>query len=154
MAPQQVEKIEFAPGNGRASGAANPLDVVKGARLTVRDSARMTKSQKVAEKGAQGFEIARCKTEIGACRRRKRRASSLAGDRPEGLEPGESPSFLEPTRREAAECGPGAAGRGPEGGGRDKRFGESILTVWEACNPLKSHKTAKDLFGKAWTKTA
>jgi hypothetical protein len=33
----------------------------------------------------------------------------------------------------------------------DKRFG---VTVWEACNPLKSHKTAKAFFGKAWTKTA
>src|ERR1700687_328560 len=25
--------------------------------------------------------------------------------------------------------------------------------VWEPCNPLKSHKTAKDFFGKAWSKT-
>jgi hypothetical protein len=48
MAPQQVEKIEFAPGNGRGSEAANPLDVVKGARLTVRDSTGMTKLQKKA----------------------------------------------------------------------------------------------------------
>jgi len=48
--------------------------------------------------------------------------------------------------------------RRPEGGRKwaagDKRFGEYTLTVWEACNPLKSHKTAKDMFGKAWTKTA
>ena len=26
--------------------------------------------------------------------------------------------------------------------------------VWKPCNPLKSHKTTKELFGKAWTKTA
>ena len=37
MAPQEVEKIEFAPGNGMVPEAANPLDVVTGARLTVRD---------------------------------------------------------------------------------------------------------------------
>jgi hypothetical protein len=86
MAPQQIEKIEFAPGNGRGSEAADPQDVVNGRAATLRDSARMTKLQKVAEKGAQGFEIARCKTEIGACRRRNRRASSLARDRPRGLE--------------------------------------------------------------------
>src|SRR5277367_3103401 len=79
MAPQQVEKIEFAPGNGRVPEAANPQDVVSG---RAADRARLRKNDKVAkvaEKGAQGLEIARCKTEIGACRRRKRRASSLAG---------------------------------------------------------------------------
>jgi hypothetical protein len=29
-------------------------------------------------------------------------------------------------------------------------------TLWirKACNPLKSHKTAKEMFGKAWSKTA
>jgi hypothetical protein len=36
----------------------------------------------------------------------------------------------------------------------DKRFGERSFMVFEACNLLKSHKTAKDLFGKACTKTA
>ncbi|MFZ0208217.1 MAG: hypothetical protein WAL59_19280, partial [Roseiarcus sp.] len=84
MAPQEVEKIEFAPGNGMVPEAANPLDVVTGARLTVRDPARMTscKRDKGTEKGTQRIEIARCKTEIGACRRRKRWASSLARDHP------------------------------------------------------------------------
>ena len=28
------------------------------------------------------------------------------------------------------------------------------LWVWKACNPLKSHKTANGIFGKAWRKTA
>ena len=82
MAPQQVEKIEFAPGNGRGSEAENPQDVVSGRAADRARPARMTRLQKVAEKAAQGFEIARCKTEIGACRRRRRRASSLARDRP------------------------------------------------------------------------
>src|SRR5271170_3363355 len=65
--------------------AANPLDVVKGRMADRAQLRKNDKVAKVAEKGAQGFEIARCKTEIGACRRRKRRASSLARDRPQGL---------------------------------------------------------------------
>ena len=56
MAPQQVEKIEFAPGNGSGSEAANPLDVVKGRVADRARPARMTskndKVAKVAEKGA------------------------------------------------------------------------------------------------------
>jgi hypothetical protein len=40
-----------------------------------------------------------------------------------------------------------------KGGGSGKKFGEITLWVLEACNPLKSHKTAKALFGKAWSKT-
>ena len=52
MAPQQVEKIEFAPGNGMVTEAANPLDVAKGCAA---DRARFRKNDKVArvaEKGA------------------------------------------------------------------------------------------------------
>src|ERR1700684_1001665 len=30
---------------------------------------------------------------------------------------------------------------------------EASKDVWKTCTPLKSHKTAKDLFGKAWSKT-
>src|ERR1700686_1087125 len=30
---------------------------------------------------------------------------------------------------------------------------ETINGVWKPCNPLKFHKTAKTLFGKAWSKT-
>ena len=37
MAPQRLEKIESAPGNGRASETPNPQDVVHG-RAAVRDS--------------------------------------------------------------------------------------------------------------------
>src|SRR5271163_5113502 len=100
MAPQQVEKIESGPGNGRGSEVANPQDVVDG---HAADRARLRKNDKVAkvaEKGAQGFEIARCKTEIGARRRRKRRASSLARDRPRGLErPTAGPSALSGARK-------------------------------------------------------
>ena len=29
-----------------------------------------------------------------------------------------------------------------------------IILVLSPCNPLKSHKIAKDLFGNAWSKTA
>src|ERR1700678_974267 len=86
MAPQRLEKIESAPGNGMASEASDPQYLVR--RLTVRGSAsrasRMTSCRfcKVAEKGAQCFEIARCKTEIGACLRHLLRARR--GGRPSG----------------------------------------------------------------------
>ena len=30
---------------------------------------------------------------------------------------------------------------------------EAIKDVWKPCNPFKSHKTAKDFFGKAWSET-
>src|SRR5271156_3660504 len=65
MAPQQVEKIEFAPGNGMVPEAANPLDVVKGRAADRAQLRKNDKGAKGAEKGAQGFEIARCRTEIG-----------------------------------------------------------------------------------------
>jgi hypothetical protein len=47
MAPQQVEKVEFVPGNGMVPGAANPLDVVKG---RAADRARLHKNEKLQKK--------------------------------------------------------------------------------------------------------
>jgi len=49
MAPQRLEKIESAPGNGMGSETSNPLDLVRGrtadrARL-LADDPRMTKLQ-------------------------------------------------------------------------------------------------------------
>jgi hypothetical protein len=38
MAPQQLEKIESAPGNGMGSEASNPQDMVHGHAVTVRVS--------------------------------------------------------------------------------------------------------------------
>src|SRR5271167_2311840 len=38
------------------------------------------------------------------------------------------------------------------GGGRRKIW-KASKDVWKPCNPLKSHKTAKALFGKTWSKT-
>jgi hypothetical protein len=67
MAPQRLEKIESAPGNGMGSEASDPQHLVRG---RAADRARLPTSRKnheVAEKGAQRSEIARCKTEIGAC---------------------------------------------------------------------------------------
>ena len=40
-----------------------------------------------------------------------------------------------------------------ERGGRRRKIWKPSKAVWKPCNPLKSHKTAKDLFGKAWSKT-
>jgi hypothetical protein len=51
MAPQQVEKIEFAPGNGMVPEAANPQDVVSG---RVADRARLRKIDKVARVAEKG----------------------------------------------------------------------------------------------------
>ena len=44
MAPQQVEKIEFAPGNGMVPEAVNPQDVVNG---RAADRARLLKNDKL-----------------------------------------------------------------------------------------------------------
>src|ERR1700731_2656211 len=41
----------------------------------------------------------------------------------------------------------------PKGGGPRRNIWKASKGVWKPCNPLKSHKTAKDLFGKAWSKT-
>src|ERR1700720_3089142 len=41
----------------------------------------------------------------------------------------------------------------PERGGRRRKIWKPSKDVWKPCNPLKSHKTAKDFFGKAWSKT-
>ena len=71
MAPQRLEKIESASGNGMGSVASNLQDLVHGRaadRAGLRFRSRENEqSCKVAEKGAQRFEIARCRTEIGAC---------------------------------------------------------------------------------------
>src|SRR5580692_636617 len=41
----------------------------------------------------------------------------------------------------------------PKGGSQRRKIWKASKDVWKTCNPLKSHKTAKDLFGKAWSKT-
>ena len=70
MAPQQVEKIEFAPGNGMVSEASNLLDLVRargrpGATPaeTPKQRSKIPVLAKVAEKGAQAIGNVRCKTE-------------------------------------------------------------------------------------------
>jgi hypothetical protein len=35
-----------------------------------------------------------------------------------------------------------------------KNFGDELFGFWVYCNPLKLHKTAKGIFGKAWRKRA
>jgi hypothetical protein len=52
MAPQRLEKIESAPGNGMGSEASNPQDLVRG-RAADRARLRLTsRNEEVAEKGA------------------------------------------------------------------------------------------------------
>src|ERR1700678_829468 len=43
---------------------------------------------------------------------------------------------------------------GPKAGGRRREIWKASNGVWKTCNPFKFHKTAKDLFGKAWSKHA
>jgi hypothetical protein len=54
---------------------------------------------------------------------------------------------------EAANAVPAASKMRPKRGGRRRKIWKTSKDVWKPCNPLKSHKTAKDLFGKAWSKT-
>ena len=54
---------------------------------------------------------------------------------------------------EAAECGPAESKMRPKAGGRRRKIWKASKGVWKTCNPLKSPKTAEDLFGKAWSKT-
>src|ERR1700677_306416 len=39
-----------------------------------------------------------------------------------------------------------------ESGRPERKIWKASKGVWKTCNPL-NHKTAKDLFGKAWSKT-
>src|ERR1700722_4614971 len=40
-----------------------------------------------------------------------------------------------------------------EKGCRRRKIWKASKDVWKPCNHLKSHKTAKDFFGKAWSET-
>jgi hypothetical protein len=52
MAPQRLEKIESAPGNGMGSEASNLQDVVRGRADRARLRPTSRENGKVAEKGA------------------------------------------------------------------------------------------------------
>ena len=54
---------------------------------------------------------------------------------------------------EAAECGPAASKMRPKRRGSTRKIWKPSKDVWKPCNPLKSHKTAKDFFGEAWSET-
>src|SRR6202167_5542256 len=56
-------------------------------------------------------------------------------------------------RREAEECAPAACRMRPKGGDRGRKIWTASKDVWKPGTPLKSPKTAKALFGKAWSKT-
>src|SRR5271163_2487197 len=40
-----------------------------------------------------------------------------------------------------------------ERGGRRRKIWKTSKDVWKPCNLLKSYKTTKDFFGKAWSRT-
>ena len=63
MAPQRLEKIESAPGNGMGSEASNPQDLVPGRatdrtqlRLTKRKNDKVAKLQKKAPKALKSLD--------------------------------------------------------------------------------------------------
>src|SRR5277367_2254599 len=64
MAPQRLEKIESAPGNGMVSGASNPQDVVHGGaadRARLRSASRENEEAAIQEgkfSASQPLEIA------------------------------------------------------------------------------------------------
>src|SRR5277367_291978 len=62
----------------------------------------------------------------------------------------EPPDALEARRRNAVRRRPKMR---PKRGGRRRKIWKTSKDVWKPCNPLKSNKTAKDLFGKAWSET-
>ena len=112
MAPQRLEKIESGPGNGMGSEASNPQDVVHGRaadrarlRLTSRENDKVA-TRAVAEKGAQSFDFARCRIEIGAPARwpglsrpsRASKARDWRGAEPRGW-PGRARSLTEREHR-------------------------------------------------------
>src|ERR1700722_15444831 len=41
----------------------------------------------------------------------------------------------------------------PKGAGERRKIWKASKDVWKPCNPLKLHKTAKALCGKAWSET-
>jgi hypothetical protein len=67
MAPQRLEKIESAPGNGRVSEASNPQYLVYGARLSQRSLGPIQPLAKVV--GGHGRD--RCSAAAAQPRRRK-----------------------------------------------------------------------------------
>ena len=151
MAPQQLEKIESGPGNGMGSEASNPQDVVGGRaadrsrlRLTSRENDKRAPLQKKAPKALISLdaELKSAPRRDGPSRASK--ARDWRGTEPRGW-PGRAPAMTERKHRSRAtvELLVGA-GINPT-----RKF-----SCLDPCNPLKSHKTAKGIFGKAWTKIA
>ena len=71
MAPQRLEKIESAPGNGMGSEASNPQDVVHGARPTQRSLRPIQPLAKVVGR------LGRDRCSIAAARPRRGKLSAL-----------------------------------------------------------------------------
>src|SRR6202789_4312319 len=85
-----------------------------------------------------------------ALRRKIRRTAGRAPS--EAAERGRAAHKMQP-KRGGSECGPAASKMEAKRGGSGGKIWKASKDVWKPCNPLKSHKIAKDLFGKAWSKT-
>src|SRR5580658_9641105 len=105
MAPQRLEKIESAPGNGMGSEASKPQHLVPGARLTVRSGREPQERRRIRRAGPEGNfpprkALKSLETEKES--RKPRRRDEQTGDRAAPPLP----------RRRAARADPRGAGTG------------------------------------------
>jgi len=171
MAPQGLEKIESAPGNGRVSEASNPQDVVHIRAAGPYPIGSLSPGARPAKQRRRRRFIAPTNEEENfpprkALKSHKTRKSTREGSLPELA--ASSRSFDEPPRPRRAlgrDDGDAVAaflvqGLGErqiplaEGGYRDEKIWEQLCWVCDPYNPLKFHKTAKAFFGNPCTKLA
>ena len=81
-----------------------------------------------------------------------RRALMGSGQQRFSFGESETRSTVFPCRTMITTPSPHPAGSSSGGGG--EKIWSWTLWVWNPCNPLKSHKTAKGIFGNPWTETA
>ena len=99
-------------------------------------------SRKTARSGGQRLH-GKGRPRCGTCQRRLRRITDISSEKPDCLLGSKFSRSGSPLRDEMRQ----------KRGGPRRIIWKASKGVWKPCNPLKSHKTAKDLFGKAWSKT-
>ena len=81
------------------------------------------------------------------------KAASVYGKAEGPFHPGDRPEGRAEPANDGSNCIVKSGKMRPKAVGRRRKIWKASKGVWKTCNPLKSHKTAKDLFGKAWSKT-
>ena len=128
MAPQRLEKIESAPGNGMGSEASNPQDLVLGraagrARLRLK-SRKNDKVAKLQKKAPEALKSLHAELKSAPVAVSNVGASLVRGDRLRGLERPNADRRLSGARKK-----------------RRPRDGEGNFP---GCKALKRHKTGKE----------